>query len=403
MQLFKDIVESEDDAPESVFMLKEALRGEKTKYLELHKRYHAELLRRRKLQNTLQEMKGNIRVMCRVRPLLYQETKKLGTKAAGDWIQVPEECMITVANEEANKICSYEFDRVFEPKEGQDLVFEEVSQLVTSAMDGYNVAILAYGQTGSGKTYTMEGAPGNEGITFRSIQEVFSLAKERNEAYQYEISMTVVEVYNEKIRNLLDKRAEKLDLMETSTGKLKVVGLQPQRIRTVEEGIRLFEIGKSNRSIGVTNVNEYSSRSHSILTLYIKGTNMELKQKIKCKLNLVDLAGSERLSKSEAEGERLKEATNINLSLTTLGKVLNSLAAKCTHIPYRDSKLTHLLKASIGGDAKTLMIVQVSPNPGDVQESVSTLAFGSRVCNVEKGKAKKNVTKAGKRGCEIIK
>lgn len=107
----------------------------------------------------------------------------------------------------------------------------------------------------------------------------------------------------------------------------------------------------------------------------------------------MDLAGSERLSKSEAEGERLKEATNINLSLTTLGKVLNSLSAKCTHVPYRDSKLTHLLKSSIGGDAKTLMIVQVSPNPSDIQESLSTLAFGSRVCNIEKGKAKKNATK----------
>ena len=397
MQLCKDIIEGEDDAPETVYMLKEALRAEKSKYLELHKRYHAELTRRRKLHNTLQDLKGNIRVMCRVRPLLYHEVKKLGAKDSSDWLQIPEECMITAANEEANKISSYEFDRVFAPKEGQDVVFEEVSQLVVSAMDGYNVAILAYGQTGSGKTYTMEGVGGNEGITYRSIQEIFTVMKERADAYQYEVSMTIVEVYNEKIRNLLDKRAEKLDLMENASGKLKVVGLTPQKITNVQEALKLFEIGKSNRSVGVTNVNEYSSRSHCIMTLCIKGTNLELKQRIKSKLNLVDLAGSERISKSEAEGERMKEAMNINLSLTTLGKVLNSLAVKTAHIPYRDSKLTHLLKSSIGGDAKTLMVVQVSPNPYDVQESLSTLAFGSRVCGIEKGKAKKNSSKIGKK------
>jgi len=398
IDLCKDIIESQDDAPESVYMLKEALRTEKAKYLELHKRYHAELIRRRKLHNILQELKGNIRVMCRVRPLLYHEIKKIGDKSAGDWIQIPEECMITAANEEANKICSYEFDRVFSQKEAQDIVFEEVQPMITSAMDGYNVAILAYGQTGSGKTYTMEGQKGgNEGITFRSLHEVFEIANERIDSYKYEFALTIVEVYNEKVRNLLDKRADKLDIMEDSNGKLKVVGLTPHKISSVKDAIELFEIGKANRSVGVTNVNEYSSRSHCILTLYIKGINLELKQKVKARLDLVDLAGSERLSKSEAEGDRMKEGLAINLSLTTLGKVLNSLANKAAHVPYRDSKLTHLLKSSIGGDAKTLMIVQVSPNPGDVQESLSTLTFGARVCGIEKGKAKKNTSKIGKK------
>jgi len=377
-------------------MLKESLRNEKAKYLELHKRYHAELIRRRKLHNTLQELKGNIRVMCRIRPLLFHETKKLN-RHAGDWIQVPEECMVTVLNENTRKVSSYEFDHVFGPKEGQDLVFEEVQPMVVSAMDGYNVAILAYGQTGSGKTYTMEGNIGNEGVTFKALQEVFSMAKERIKSHQYEFSMTIIEVYNEKVHNLLDKRAEPLELMENAKGKLKVVGLVSRKIGSSKEAIRLFEIGKKNRSIGVTNVNEYSSRSHSILTLYIKGINTELKQKIKARLDFVDLAGSERLSKSEVEGERLKEATNINLSLTTLGKVLNALAMKSTHVAYRDSKLTHLLKESIGGDAKTLVLVQVSPNPNDTQETLTTLMFGTRVCNIEKGKAKKNVVKIGKK------
>ena len=397
MQLCRDILESQDDTPESMYMVKEALRTEKSKYLELHKRYHAELIRRRKLHNILQDLKGNIRVMCRVRPLLYNELKKLPNRSAGDWLQIPEECMIVAVNEESNKISSFEFDRVFSPKEGQDIVFEEVQPMIVSFMDGYNVAILAYGQTGSGKTYTMEGTSGNEGVTFRALKEVFAIAEERADTYKYEFAMTIVEIYNERVRNLLDKRADKLELMEGANGKVKIVGLTSQKINNVHDAIKLFEIGKSNRSIGVTNVNEYSSRSHSILSIYIKGINQELKQKIKAKLDLVDLAGSERLSKSEAEGERMKEAMNINLSLTTLGKVLNSLAAKSSHIPYRDSKLTHMLKASIGGDSKTLMVVQASPNPGDTQESLTTLSFGARVCNIEKGKAKKNATRIGKK------
>ena len=389
IEFCKEIFRSKNNSSESPFALKELLQNEKAKYLDLCKRYQGELVKRRKLQNTMQELKGNIRIMCRVRPLLQSEVKK---KCHNDWMQIPGDCTITASNKENGKISSYEFDRVFNHKEGQDLVFDEVQPMITSAMDGYNVAILAYGQTGSGKTYTMEGNSDNEGIIIRALHEVFELIKERSGTYKYEIDMSLIEIYNEKVRNLLDKKIGTLELMENAKGKLEVVGLTPRKVSNASESIKLFRIGKKNRVTGVTSANEYSSRSHSVLTLYIKGIN-ELKQKFKARLDLVDLAGSERLYKSEAEGERMKEGTNINLSLTTLGKVLNSLAARSSHIPYRDSKLTHLLKSSIGGDSKTLIIVQVSPNPVDMQESISTLLFGAKVCGIEKGKLKKNISK----------
>jgi chromosome segregation ATPase len=347
---------------------------------EMTEKYRKEMAERRRLHKLLQDLRGNVRVMCRVRPLISQE------KSYSECINVFDMCMVKIFNDSTRRETSYEFDRVFMPTDTQDIVYYEVSELVTNVMEGYNVCIMAYGQTGSGKTYTMDGNDHHVGINTRAVQEIFDMMEMRSDIFKYSVSITMLEVYNEQLRDLLDPRSKKIEIREDTDGRINVIGVNPVSVINFEHAIELMGVGRNNRSVGCTNVHEYSSRSHSIITLYIQAASDE--KSFISKLNLIDLAGSERLSKTEAEGQRMVEACNINQSLSSLGKVLCALAAKQNHIPYRDSKLTHLLKDSLSGDAKTLMIVTVSPSPYDCSESISTLAFGSRVASIEKGRAK---------------
>ncbi|CAN1216067.1 Kinesin-like protein KIN-14R, partial [Linum perenne] len=331
---------------------------------DLKLKYSEEQAKRKQLYNQIQETKGNIRVFCRCRPL---STEEASTGYA------------TVVD--------------FDSAKDVD-VFADASPMVVSVLDGYNVCIFAYGQTGTGKTFTMEGPEHNRGVNYRTLEQLFTVARERNDSFTYNISVSVLEVYNEQIRDLLTTSPNvvgRLEIKQTSEGSHHVPGVVEAKVDNIKDVWRVLQAGSNARAVGSNNVNEHSSRSHCMLCIMVKTKNLMNGECTKSKLWLVDLAGSERLAKTDAQGERLKEAQNINKSLSALGDVIYALATKSSHIPYRNSKLTHLLQDSLGGDSKTLMFVQISPSEHDLSETLSSLNFATRVRGVELGPARKQL------------
>jgi len=358
---------------------------------ETMKKYKKELSARRKYFNMVQELRGNIRVFCRARPYFPRDVERGATNA----LKFPDEnvCVVEQIKNDKPVLNEYEFDRVYGPAASQADIFKDTKPLIQSVMDGYNVCIFAYGQTGSGKTFTMEGNEENRGVNFKALGELFGIKQKRGKDYVYRISVSMKEIYNETIRDLLAKDVkdnkdndEELKIMTGDRG-MYVKGLVSEPVQTEEEVLALFKRGNSNRSVGRTNMNEHSSRSHSMLTVEVEGENLIAGIKYFGKLHLVDLAGSERLAKTQATGDRLKEAQAINKSLSALGNVIESLQKKNSHVPYRNSKLTYLLSDSLGGHAKTLMFINVSPNSTDADETNCSLIFATRVRKVELGTA----------------
>uniref|UniRef100_M4FBP1 Kinesin motor domain-containing protein n=1 Tax=Brassica campestris TaxID=3711 RepID=M4FBP1_BRACM len=333
---------------------------------------------------------GNIRVFCRCRPLNKEETSTRCATAV-DFDGAKDGELGVVTGNHSKK--SFKFDRVYTPKDGQVDVFADASPMVVSVLDGYNVCIFAYGQTGTGKTFTMEGTPQNRGVNYRTVEQLFEIANERRETISYNISVSVLEVYNEQIRDLLatSPASKKLEIKQSFDGSHHVPGLVEAKVENINEVWNVLQAGSNARAVGSNNVNEHSSRSHCMLSIMVKAKNLMNGDCTKSTLWLVDLAGSERLAKTDVQGERLKEAQNINRSLSALGDVIYALATKSSHIPYRNSKLTHLLQDSLGGDSKTLMFVQISPSEHDVSETLSSLNFATRVRGVELGPARKQV------------
>ncbi|XP_055998157.1 carboxy-terminal kinesin 2-like isoform X2 [Ostrea edulis] len=363
---------------------------------------------RRKLHNTIQELKGNIRVFCRVRPLLGDEL--LGNDGTVHHMAFPdtdgkllelekmsdatlnESCL--TANRKGNNKYEFTFDKVFNPDSTQGQVFEEICQLVQSALDGYNVCIFAYGQTGSGKTYTMEGpsqfSPDQTGMIPRAVVQIFTSTQDLvSKGWQYEFEASFLEIYNETIRDLLGNNSDDLrhDIKMTGSADKKDVTVTNLTTVTVTSESQVHELlrkASHNRAVAETKCNERSSRSHSVFRLRISGVNKHTKEVCQGTLNLVDLAGSERLKESGSEGARLKETQAINKSLSTLSKVIMAIANKDGYIPYRESKLTYLLQNSLGGNSKTLMFVNVSPREECFQETLNSLRFATKVnqCNI---------------------
>ena len=367
-------------------------------YLQL---YTKESKARKAIHNKLMEIQGNIRVVCRVRPILDVERKQ-AKGADVDATEILSEEDIIVHRDASTKN-RFEFDRVFPPGGTQSEVFASVQPLIVSVLDGYNVCIFAYGQTGSGKTFTMEGYgddPESKGVSPRAIDDLFSFIRDSVDNWTYTVSFSMLEIYNETIRDLLvepvttsGKAVEvvKLDIRQTSTGNV-VAGLTEVEVAQSSEVLDLMNRGQKNRAVGAHDMNEHSSRSHSILTLTVRGVNNKDGSTTCGKLHLIDLAGSERVGKTDATGDRLKEAQNINRSLSALGDVINSLGSKkSSHVPYRNSKLTFLLQDSLGGNSKVLMFVNISPAVYNVNESICSLNFAFRCRNVELGQAKKQV------------
>ncbi|XP_019422125.1 PREDICTED: kinesin-like protein KIN-14R isoform X2 [Lupinus angustifolius] len=357
---------------------------------DLKVKYNEEMTQRKKLFNEVQEAKGNIRVFCRCRPLNKVEIS-VGCSTVVDFDAAKDGCLGILTSGSTKK--SFRFDRVYTPKDDQVDVFADASSMAVSVLDGYNVCIFAYGQTGTGKTFTMEGTENNRGVNYRTLELLFKISKERSETFAYDISVSVFEVYNEQIRDLLatGPTSKRLEIKQASEGSHHVPGVVEAKVDNISEVWNVLQAGSNARAVGSNNINEHSSRSHCMLCIMVKAKNLMSGECTKSKLWLVDLAGSERLARTDVQGERLKEAQNINRSLSALGDVISALAAKSSHIPYRNSKLTHLLQDSLGGDSKTLMFVQISPSDQDVSETLSSLNFATRVRGVELGPVKKQI------------
>ncbi|CAG5108876.1 Similar to Khc: Kinesin heavy chain (Drosophila melanogaster) [Cotesia congregata] len=323
----------------------------------------------------------SIRVVCRFRPLNDSE-EKAGSKFVVKFPSGGEENCISIGGK------VYLFDKVFKPNATQDKVYNEAAKsIVTDVLAGYNGTIFAYGQTSSGKTHTMEGVIGDankQGIIPRIVNDIFNHIYGMEENLEFHIKVSYFEIYMDKIRDLLDVSKVNLSVHEDKNRVPFVKGATERFVSSPEEVFEVIEEGKSNRHIAVTNMNEHSSRSHSVFLINVKQENLENQKKLSGKLYLVDLAGSEKVSKTGAEGTVLDEAKNINKSLSALGNVISALAdGNKTHIPYRDSKLTRILQESLGGNARTTIIICCSPASFNESETKSTLDFGKRAKTIK--------------------
>ncbi|XP_072214281.1 kinesin heavy chain [Excalfactoria chinensis] len=282
----------------------------------------------------------------------------------------------------------YVFDRVFPPNTTQEQVYRACAmQIVKDVLAGYNGTIFAYGQTSSGKTHTMEGKlhdPQQMGIIPRIAQDIFNHIYAMDENLEFHIKVSYFEIYLDKIRDLLDMTKTNLSVHEDKNRVPYVKGCTERFVSSPEEILDVIDEGKSNRHVAVTNMNEHSSRSHSIFLINIKQENVETEQKLSGKLYLVDLAGSEKVSKTGAEGAVLDEAKNINKSLSALGNVISALAEGTkAYVPYRDSKMTRILQDSLGGNCRTTMFICCSPSSYNDAETKSTLMFGQRAKTIK--------------------
>ncbi|KAG1664095.1 hypothetical protein FOA52_013279 [Chlamydomonas sp. UWO 241] len=371
--------------------LKAQLESTRASLEEAEARLHRNELIRRKLHNTVLELKGNIRVFCRVRPVSAAEVASADHDASlaldfpesNDLLSAP--IGLQVPSRDGNAMLNrhaFSFDRVFTPTAGQEAVFEEISELVQSALDGQKVCIFAYGQTGSGKTHTMLGSAGEPGVIPRAMTQIFEYSAQLvAQGWAFSMTASMLEIYNEEYKDLLAKRAKPgghkvvhaPDGVTTVTDLTLVDITQPARVEA------LLADAMDKRAVGCTALNEQSSRSHMVFTLRLDGTNAQTGKTVSGVLNLIDLAGSERVKESGASGVRMKEAQAINTSLSALGDVIVALATKAQHVPFRNSKLTYLLQPCLGGDAKTLMFVNVAPTGQFSNETLCSLRFASKV------------------------
>ncbi|XP_070279141.1 kinesin heavy chain [Myotis yumanensis] len=321
----------------------------------------------------------SIKVMCRFRPLNEAEIlrgDKFIPKFKGD-----ETVVIGQGK-------PYVFDRVLPPSTTQEQVYSACAkQIVKDVLEGYNGTIFAYGQTSSGKTHTMEGKlhdPQLMGIIPRIAHDIFDHIYSMDENLEFHIKVSYFEIYLDKIRDLLDVSKTNLAVHEDKNRVPYVKGCTERFVSSPEEVMDVIDEGKANRHVAVTNMNEHSSRSHSIFLINIKQENVETEKKLSGKLYLVDLAGSEKVSKTGAEGAVLDEAKNINKSLSALGNVISALAEGTkTHVPYRDSKMTRILQDSLGGNCRTTIVICCSPSVFNEAETKSTLMFGQRAKTIK--------------------
>ncbi len=400
---------------------------------------------RRKLHNTVQELRGSVRVMLRVRPPLGgEEAAAAGAAGEGGVTLGADGASIEVALPAAaeggkagapgaasgkpGKPVRAAFDRVFGPADGQAAVFEEVSTLVQSgacawppargaramlththththttraaALDGYHVCIFSYGQTGSGKTYTMQGGSGDsEGLIPRSVKQILrTVATLSSQGWAYAAEASFLEIYNEALRDLLARAPPAggggggggappppLTLHQDAEGNVTVPGLTRCAVTREGDVGELLARAAARRATAATAMNAHSSRSHAVFTLHLRGTHEGGGggAGVAGSLSLVDLAGSERLARSGAEGDRKKEAAAINKSLSCLADVFTALGKRAPHVPFRNSRLTWLLSPALRGEGKTLMLVGVSPAPGCAAETLCSVRFAAAVSQVE--------------------
>ncbi|KAK2984015.1 hypothetical protein RJ640_024229, partial [Escallonia rubra] len=344
----------------------------------------------------------NVQVLLRCRPMNEDEVRAK-TPAAISCNELRRE--VTVIQNMGSKQIdrTFVFDKVFGPASKQkDLYDQAIAPIVNEALEGYNCTVFAYGQTGTGKTYTMEGEGEKEknrifhrdaGVIPRAVQQIFDTLEDLDA--EYIMKVTFIELYNEEITDLLgpdeskfsdDKSKKPIALLEDGKGAVFMRGLEEEIVCSAEDIYKILEKGSARKHTAETLLNKQSNRSHSLftITVQIKECTSEGVELIKCgKLNLVDLAGSENILRSGAREGRAREAGEINKSLLTLGRVINALVEHSGHVPYRDSKLTRLLRDSLGGKTKTCIIATVSPSIHCLEESLSTLDYAYRAKNIK--------------------
>ncbi|XP_062166470.1 kinesin-like protein KIN-7O isoform X1 [Alnus glutinosa] len=323
-----------------------------------------------------------IHVAVRARPLSVEEAKTSPWRISGNSILIP------------NNSFKFEFDRIF----GEDCKTIEVYQaqtkeIVAAAVRGFNGTVFAYGQTNSGKTHTMRGSATEPGVIPLSVHELFETIQQDVDR-EFLLRMSYMEIYNEEINDLLAPEHRKLQIHESLERGIHVAGLREEIVASPEQVLDFMEFGESHRHIGETNMNLYSSRSHTIFRMIIESRDKSEDEDIgsSCDavrvsvLNLVDLAGSERAAKTGAEGVRLKEGSHINKSLMTLGTVIKKLSegaeSQGGHVPYRDSKLTRILQPALGGNSNTAIICNITLAQVHADETKSSLQFASRALRV---------------------
>ncbi|KAM9367927.1 kinesin-like protein KIF27 [Phaethornis superciliosus] len=341
-----------------------------------------------------------VKVAVRIRPLLSKEILHNHQVCVR---LVPHRQQIIIGKDRV-----FTFDFVFGKNSTQEEVYTVcIKPLLVSLVEGYNATVFAYGQTGSGKTYTIGGghiasvAEDEKGIIPRAIQELFQRISE-NRNIEFHVKVSYIEVYKEELRDLLELETsvKELHIREDEKGNTVIVGAKEFQVECADEVISLLESGNAARHTGTTQMNEHSSRSHAIFTISIcqkqsaesqrntdaaQDSSWKSVQVIASKFHFVDLAGSERVTKTGNTGERFKESIQINSGLLALGNVISALGdpkRKSVHIPYRDAKITRILKDSLGGNAKTVMITCVSPSSSDFDESLNSLKYANRAKNI---------------------
>ncbi|GER37044.1 kinesin-like protein [Striga asiatica] len=384
---------------------------------EMEALYKEEQVMRKRYFNMMEDMKGKIRVYCRLRPL---SEKEIYEKEKNVLANVDE---FTVEHTwRDDRVKQHMYDHVFDGQASQE------DYLVQSAVDGYNVCIFAYGQTGSGKTFTIYGSESNPGLTPRAIAELFRIIKHDSKKFSFSLKAYMLELYQDTLIDLLlPKNAKrlKLEIKKDSKGMVVVENVTMLSITSFEELRSIIERGSEQRHTAGTLMNEQSSRSHLILSVVVESTNLQTQSVARGKpfalipfaqtskeisgkdcdhfsvlfvtpvllhsspfalilvqLSFADLAGSERVKKSGSSGSQLKEAQSINKSLSALGDVISALASGSQHIPYRNHKLTMLMSDSLGGNAKTLMFVNISPAESNLDETYNSLTYASRVRSI---------------------
>ena len=317
-----------------------------------------------------------VKVAIRVRPMNKHEKEQKSTLC----VDVDTANNTVAVNSTKGETKTFQFDYVYPMDTTQRDIYDQVAfPIVDSIFQGYNGTIFAYGQTGCGKTYTMMGivdSPDLKGIIPNAFNHIFGFIKTEGESKKFLVRCSFVEIYNEEVRDLLVNNNKKLDIREDPKKGTFVKDLTYITLKDADDIQRCLDKGNKNRHVGATSMNDQSSRSHSLFTVYLE---TEENGKIRSgKLNLVDLAGSERVGKTNATGQTFDEGKKINLSLTALGSVIDALSFNRKHIPYKDSKLTRLLADSLGGNTKTVMFANISPASYNYEETVGTLRYASR-------------------------
>lgn len=330
---------------------------------------------------------SNILVFCRFRP--PNEYEESHHKNISLEIYEDNTTLKILPKEELSHPQEFSFDWIFPIKSSQDIVYKKSSKpIIKAVLEGFNGTVLAYGQTASGKTFTMTGldleSKEQHGIIPRMVKTVFKHIQKAEENIEFILKISYCEIYMEKIRDLLNPGKNNLKIRENKTQGIFIEDMIEVSVASEEEIFDIMKLGGKNREVSATNMNAGSSRSHAIFILSVMQTNsIDLSTKIG-KLYLVDLAGSEKVGKTNVTGKHLEEAKKINTSLTMLGLVINALTdGKSTHIPYRDSKLTRVLQDSLGGNAKTSLIITCSPSLYNESETLSTLRFGFRAKSIK--------------------